>query len=731
MNNAAKLSRRGFLQAGAGLLFTFSVAKPGLAQSEAEKRLSTAFVEILSDGTVKIVSPASEMGNGSLTAIPIIVAEEMDADWDKVAVDFSPVDDQTYANPTFWHYGIMLTAGSSAVSGFYDQLRQTGAQIRKVLLAGAADMLSVPVGELTTEPGMVVHAASGQSLGFGEVAASIGTPEELPEVTEDDLKDPATFRLIGNPDLQRRDTPAKVHGEDTLYSIDVALPGMLYATVKRTCFINRVPLNVPNEAEVLALPNVVAVTRLPDAVAIVASTYEAALAGEDLLEVEWSRAETDAEYSSDGALDALAETAEDMAIEGMDVMAMVGAPATDFAPIIADAVKVHARTYKTDFMYHAQIEPLNAVANVTEGGAKVELWAGTQTPSHLTRAIGDALSIAPEDITLHRSYLGGAFGRRAAMDHDWALDAVRLSQIHGAPVKSIWSRESDVHAGRFRPITAHHIQAVEDADGTVASFYHRVASDTPLRMADQYRLRSGNGFPVITTPGLFPSYTYAKYKAEILRVESDVRVSPMRGVGAFANVFAMESFFDEVAAETGTDPLEFRRGLTQGNERGLAVLDKIAEMSNWDGRPGLGLCFTEGRMAIAVELDLDEGSGAVNLKHIWCATDVGVVVHPDNAENQVVGGLIFHLSNSLSERITFTNGQVDQQNFYNYNVLKMADIPPIDVVFMPSTEAPEGVGDFGTEAVAAALANAIYSATGKRLRHAPMTQDRILEALKA
>ncbi|MEM7471870.1 MAG: molybdopterin cofactor-binding domain-containing protein [Pseudomonadota bacterium] len=731
MNKLTPLSRRGFMQAGAGLLFSFSVAKPGFAQSETDKALSSAFVEILGDGTVKILSPAAEMGNGSLTAIPIIVAEEMDADWDQVVVDFTGVDDQAYSNPTFWHYGIMLTAGSSSVSGFYDQMRLTGAQIRKTLIAGAADMLSVPAEELSTEPGMVMHASSGQSLTFGEIAAAMGTPDTLPEVTKEDLKDPGTFRLIGHADLQRRDAPAKVHGDADLYSIDVELPGMLYATVTRTCFTGRVPLDVPSEADVLALPNVVAVTRLPDAVAVVASTYEAALAGEELMQVTWSQAETDATYSSDAALDGLASLAEDTSLEGMDVMALAGAPATDFGPILEGAARVHAGSYRTDFMYHAQIEPLNAVAHVTEGGAKVELWAGTQTPSHLTRAIGDAMSVAPGDTTLHRSYLGGAFGRRAAMDHDWALDAVRLSKIHAAPVKSIWSREMDIHAGRFRPITAHYLQAAEDADGTVASFYHRVASDTPLRMSDQYRFRQGNGFPVITTPGLFPSYNYAHYKAEIIRVESDVRVSPMRGVGAFANVFAMESFFDEVAHEQGTDPLEFRRGLTQGNERGLAVLDKIAEMTSWDARPGLGLCFTEGRMAIAVELDVDPDSGALDLKHVWCATDVGVVVHPNNAENQVVGGLIFHLSNSLRERITFTNGQVDQRNYYNYDVLKMADIPPIDVHFMASTEAPEGVGDFGTEAIAAALANAIFSASGKRLRHAPLTQERIAEALKA
>lgn len=739
MNAAHRKSRRSFLKSGTGLIFTVAVA-PHACLTQAttvnatQLPFQTAFVEISSDGMVTIFSPAAEMGNGSLTALPVIIAEEMDVDWNAVRVAFSEVDDQIYSNPTFWHYGIMLTAGSSAVSGFYDQMRLTGAQIRKILINGASTLLSVPVSELTTELGVVRHTTSGVKLTYGEIANKIGKPDSLPEVAVDDLKHPTAFRLIGNPNLQRRDTPAKVHGEGSLYSIDVSLPGMLYATVKRTCFTNRAPLSVINEQEVMALPNIVAVTRLPDAVAVVATTYEAALAGESLLDIEWSQAEKDAEYNSYDALEDLSNTAVDLTISGIDVMGLVGQTYGDAVEALSNATKVHARTYQTDFMYHAQIEPLNAVASVTEDGAKIEIWAGTQTPTHLTRAIGEAMSVGQDDITLHRSYLGGAFGRRAAMDHDWALDAVRLSKIHGVPIKSIWSRESDINAGRFRPMSAHYLQATEAEGGGVSAFYHRTATDTPLRMSDQYRFQKGNGFPVITTPGLFPSYGYADYKAEIIRVESDVRISPMRGVGAFANVFARESFFDEIAHETNTDPLEFRRTLTsrlrQGSERAMAVLDKVKAMSDWDGRPGLGMCFAEERMAIAVELDVDQSTGLITMKHIWCATDVGIVVQPNNAENQIVGGLLFHLSNSLGERITFEKGKIQQSNYYNYHILKMIDTPPVDVAFIPSTEPPEGIGDFGTESIAAAIANAIYSATGKRVRQAPMTKERILEALK-
>lgn len=741
--------RRRFLVSGAGLVFGIPLvtrlagcssggdgnddsraAATGARTAPSTETLETLYVRINSDDTITILSPAAEMGNGSSTALPVILAEEMDADWSQVEIEFSPSDDALYGNPNPFFHGIMLTAGSSAVAGYYDIMRLNGAQIRKVLLQAAAMELGVPIEELATEPGVVVHESSGRRLTYGGIAAVALVPERLPEVDPSELKDPSDFRLIGDAGLRRWDTPSKVRAEP-VYSIDIQLPRMLYATMRRPFLANRSPVSV-NDAAVMTLPDVVAVDRFDDAVAVVARTMEAALKAERILEVNWSRADEDALFTSDAQLAALESTARDTSIAGRDVLAMMGQPETETEAALNAAERVFERVYKTDYTYHAQIEPLNAIARVSADGSGVEIWAGTQTPTHCVRSVAAALEIDRADVTLHRTHLGGGFGRRAAQDHDWAVDAALLSRRHQAPVKVIWSRETDVGAGRFRPMSAQLVRASITDDARVGAYHQRVVSDEALRWSDPFRYERGRQFPVISTVGLFEQlYAYETYKAEFVIAPSDVRVSPMRGIGKMATTFARESFIDEFSAEIGKDPFDFRQEMTAGNARAQEVLSRLRTRCNWDGRPGLGCALSDERFAVAVEIDLDRNRGIITPRQIWAVVDPGIVIHPNNAEQMLVGGFALHLGTTLRERITISNGQVDQSNFHQYQVTSMRDLPPIDIEFVEALDEPQGLGDFGTEAVTAAIANAFFTVTQQRLRHLPLSPGRVLETLGA
>ena len=735
MNRPIDLGRRNFLKAGAGLTFAIPLTSKlagcvSAVDPEAEGiRLENAYVQLMADNSCTIFAPPCEMGNGSFTAVPLIAAEEMDVDWNLVNLEFSPAVDELYANPTPWIHGNMLTIGSTAVMAYYPILRRAGAQIRKTLLQMAGDLWDVPATELHTEPSRVVHAASGQSLTYGEVASRGIVPDSLPEVDGTELKDPSEFRLIGSESLQRADTPDKVRGEP-VYSIDARLPGMLYATAKRGPFFNRRPVSV-NEDEVLAVPGVVAVTELDDgAVAVTASTYEAALKGERTLNIQWSNAAEDEGYDSASALAGLVDVANDLSVEGYDVGDYLGEPGDSAAQALEAAEAVFERRYQADFLYHAQLEPLNAVANVTDDGQRLELWAGTQGPSQCIGAAAAVLGIARENVTLHRSFLGGGFGRRAVRDHDWAMDAVRLSKLHGAPVKSIWSRESDVASGRFKPISAQLIRATETEDGLIGAYHQRIVSDAPLRYVDWERWELGHHAPQIAAPELmFPPYAaMTDYKGEFVQVESDVRVAAMRSVGNLPTTFARESFVDEFAREKGVDPLEFRIRMSAGHDETIHLLEKVAEMSNWGSRPGLGCVLGEEHFALVAEVDLED-SGEIVARRVWVAMNAGVIVHPDNADNQVVGAVIQHLGAALQERITFTNGTVDQSNYFDYQIMRMSQTPEVEVYFEPSHEPPRQVADGGARSIVPAVANALHDLAGVRLRHLPLNAERVLEAL--
>jgi isoquinoline 1-oxidoreductase subunit beta len=730
------LKRRDFLVgvgvSGLGLVFGLDLKPAANATLEVDKDgtaagVKMAWVRISPDGAITIMAPAAEMGQGTMTALAIVFAEELDADWNKVSVEFSPANDAIYANPLPFFFGMMVTAASTAVMAYYKNMRLYGAQARRVLLDATATRFNVPVSELTTEPSVVVHAKSGQRLSYGEIAGFATLPGTLPAITEKDLKDPSQFRLIGH-EVPRVDIPSKTNGSAT-YSIDVRLPNMVYATVVRSPVLGAIPISV-NDAEVSKMRDVLNVMQLPpDRVAVAARTYEAALAAERALKITWSKI-AQSEFDSDRAMEEQSAIARDLGKAGTVVQ-----NAGDAVAALNGAAKVYKAEYRTEFVYHAQLEPLNSVSWVKDDGKSVEVWAGSQTPTHLVRSVAEALGIAPENVTLHRTYLGGGFGRRSAMDHDWAVDSALISKTMERPVKVIWSRESDVRYGRFKPMTAQYLQAAEDSNGRLIAYHHRLVADEALAMTDPVRFEKGKEFPRISTTGIKTDYDFPNILVEAVRNKLGVRMSAVRGVGSTVNQFAAESFVDEIAMARGADPVEMRLDLLQKSPAEQEVLRAVAGMAGWKKgeKTGRGVSFVTNAgtyMATIAQVTVDRDTGVIRVPEIWIAADVGVPIMPRNLDAQLQSAVIHSLSNLLKERITFKNGAVQQSNFYDYQVLRMSEAPEVHTHIVPSTRNPVGIGDLGGIGVGPAVANAFFSATGRRLRQSPFLPERVLAVLK-
>ncbi len=727
------MKRREFLVgvgvSGLGLVFGLDLKAADAVDKEgADVGVKTAWARIAPDGTITIMAPAAEMGQGTMTALGTVFAEELDADWNKVAIEFSPSDDAVYGTPLPWLYGIMITAASTAMMAYYKNMRLYGAQARRVLLDAAAAHLGVPASELSTQPSVVVHAKSGGRLTYGEIASFAKMPDTLPAVSEKDLKDPSQFRLIGH-DVPRTDVPSKTNGSAT-YSIDIRLPNMAYATVVRAPALGATPVSV-NDAEVSKMPGVLKVMQFPpDRVAIAAQTYESALAAERALKITWSKVPED-QFDSAQALEDQVAMARDLNRHGF-----LAQSRGDVGAALAGAAKVYEAEYRTEYVYHAQMEPLNSVSWVKDGGKSAEVWAGSQTPTHLVRSVAEALGISPENVRLHRTYLGGGFGRRSGMDHDWAVDSALVSKELGRPVKVIWSRESDVRFGRFKPMTAQYLQAAEDKNGRLTAWHHRLVADEALRMSDPMRYEKGKEFPRISTTGIKTEYDFSNVLVEAVPNKLGVRMAAVRGVGSTVNQFAAESFTDEIAFARGADPVEFRLDLLQILPDGQQVLRAVAAMAGWQKgeKAGRGVSFVSNNgtyLGTIARVIVDRKTGVIHVPEMWIAVDLGLAVSPRNVDAQLQSAAIHSLSNLLTERITFKNGAVEQSNFYDYPVIRMSEAPEVHTQIVKSTRDPLGIGDLGGIGVGPAVANAFFSATGRRLRQSPLLPERVLAALRA
>ncbi|MEO1159011.1 MAG: molybdopterin cofactor-binding domain-containing protein [Pseudomonadota bacterium] len=728
--NPFDLNRRALLTGTMGLIFALGstgFTRPAVAREAANADgFSSMWLRIAPNGVVTIIFPMTEMGQGSSTTLPLIVAEELDADWDKVRIEQLDRDDRAYGNPLFGN--ILYTAGSSSVMAYWIPLRLAGAQVRRYLIALAAHEWAVPATQLTTGPGMVLDTQSDRRLTYGELAVLDDGSLPIPEVTEADLKPVAEFRLIGK-NIPRRDVPAKSIGA-AQYAIDVSLPDMVYASVIRAPVEGESPLSV-DDAAARAASGVLDIINLPDGMAVAAESLEAALAGRDLLKVVWSKNAPARAFDSEKTLQAYAKAAADA-----QAPVAIWSASGDAGAAIDGASKKLEREYRSDYAYHAQIEPMACVARVDADGKGAEVWAGTQTQTLTTDTVAKVLDTAPDRVRLHMMTMGGSFGRRTALMQEYVRDALLVSKATGRPAKVVWTREDDLRHGWFRPAAVQHLSAGLDSEGTVSGWRHRVATPSVIAAFNPVRWEQVKPKDIISMRGSESKfYNLRHLAAEHVITPRQARIIPWRAIGASYTGFAAEAFMDELAQEAGVEPLEFRKALLADNPRGLNLLDKVAEMSQWSAPRtdmGLGMAFAgygDTMVAGVVEIGLDRQSGVISVQKVWVAVDAGVIVLPDNAHAQLEGAIIYGISSALKEQVTISKGEVEQSNFHDYEILRANECPEIATYFATVDAAPTGMGEAGTPMVPAAIANAFHNLTGRRLRHMPFTPERVLAAL--
>jgi len=697
--------------------------------SEAEQLQPNIWVTINADGSIIVKYAGTEMGQGSMTHVPMMLAEHLDADWDKVQVEIVKVHDTAFGNPVFQN--MLYTAGSTHVMIYGNKMRVAGTQARRLLMTAVANHWNVDISELSTEPGVVVHQASEGRISYGDIVAQLDIPREIPQVEENDFKPEAEFRYIGK-QVMRRDVPAKSDGS-ALYGIDVQVPGMAYAAVLRAPVEDEKPLQV-NDSLAKQVKGVTAIVVLPYGVAVVGSTVEATQKGKSKLNVTWSETSKFRGISSAASIEEYSNAAQNLDIDGT-VWSSLG----EVKDAFANASEIVDALYTTEPAYHSQMEPMNATASVSDDGKSAEIWVGTQTQSLSIIGSAEALETDNDSITLHPLTMGGGFGRRSLLRQQYIDDALFISRELKRLIKVIWSREDDLQSGHFRTAAAQYMRGAFDENGKLLAVQHRVAAPAILPSMNWHRWEILKPKDVITMLGSENrTYDIPTHLAEHILQPRCSRVIAFRGVGTGYTKFAMECFIDELALSKNADPLEFRLQLCHNNPRMTTLLKTIAEMAEWT-KPrgegiGLGIALSGYHKSLSVgivELSVTPDSGRIHVHKFWAVADPGLVVSPRNAEAQVTGNIIFGLSSTLKERLQIENGVVQQTNFHNYPIMRMNEMPAIETTVLSTDNPSSGVGELGMAMVAPAISNAIASLTGKRIRHQPMTPDIVLAALEA
>ncbi|MGO9992456.1 MAG: molybdopterin cofactor-binding domain-containing protein [Steroidobacteraceae bacterium] len=669
-----------------------------------------AFIRIDADGLVRLVMPNVEMGQGIYTGACMMLAEELDVGMDQIRVEHAPPNEELYSMPLL---GGQITGGSTSTRGHWQVLREAGAVARAMLVAAAAERWHVDPASCTVSRGIVAHQPSKRSLAFGALAKSAGA---LPEPGKVTLKDPKTFALIGKP-LRRVDSAGKVKGA-TQFGIDVQVPGMKIATVKACPTFGGRVVGI-NDKRTRAIPGVLAVLQLDGAVAVVGEHFWAAKQGLDALDIEWDPGDN-ANLSTAKLRVALADKSQ----SGTPIVAReVGKKPADG--------KLMEAVYQSPMLAHATMEPLNTTVWITAD--KCEIWVGTQVPTRCVSAAAKITGLPEAKIVLHNQYLGGGFGRR--LETDSVEQAIHFAKQVSYPIKVIWSREEDIRHDIVRPMYHDRISALLDSNGRPVWYGDRVTGGTVLgRWAPMAMGKNGLDDDTVECVAEVP-YDIPNLKVEWVRhdMPDGLIVGWWRGVGPTHNLFVVESFMDELAHTAGKDPLEFRRTLLQKNPRSLALLNLAAEKIGWNGGPlparvGRGLALGEpfgSRVCLIVEAEVTP-QGEVLLRRAVVALDCGVAINPSSVEAQIQGGVLFGLSAALYSGITIKHGAIEQSNFHDYRSLRINETPPVELHRIDSDQAPGGLGEVGTAIAAPALGNAIFAATGVRLRSLPV--DRTLLA---
>ena len=668
-----------------------------------------AFIRIGADGDITLIMPQVEMGQGTYTSLPMLLAEELEVAPDQIQLEHAPPDGKRYANPFF---GEQMTGASSSVRAFDEPLRGAGATARTMLVAAAAASWNVDPASCQVQKGVVTHAPTGRTLSYGVLAAKAAT---LPVPANVTLKDPKNFTLIGTP-AKRLDTPSKVNGT-ALYGIDVRLPGMLIATVAASPVLGGKVTGI-DEQKAKAVPGVRQIVRLGDAVAVVADHMWAAKQGLAALAIRWDDG-PNAKLSTADIVQGLAKASETAGVtarnEGGPVSALAGA-----------AKKIEA-VYESPFLAHVTMEPMNCTVHVRKDGC--EVWTGSQVLSRAQAAAAEVTGFPLEKVVVHNHLLGGGFGRR--LEVDYVTQAVRIAKQVDAPVKVVWTREEDVQHDVYRPYYYDRIAAGLDPRGAPVAWTHRIVG--PAIIARYLPAAFKDGIDIDAVDGAVQLlYDIPAIQVEHVRHEEPaLNTGFWRGVGVTHNTFVIESFVDELAAASRQDPVAFRRALLGKSPRAKAVLDLATKEAGW-GRPlprgrgrGVALLYSAWGTYLAQVAEVEvTGSGDIRVHRIVCAVDCGRIVNPAIVSAQIESGVVYGISGALWGEVTLKGGRVEQSNFHNYRVLRMNETPPIEVHLVRNSEAPGGIGEPGTAATAPALGNAIYAATGKRIRKLPLQSAR-------
>lgn len=714
--SSSPMARRDFLKtaaaAGGGLwiaAYVPELAARSTAKTPAEATVfaPNAFVRIAPDETVTVIANHSEMGQGIYTSLPMLLNEELEADWSKIKVESAPVD-AAYNHTVF---NIQMTGGSTTTPSEWERFRKMGAMARLMLVEAAAQKWGVSSSECRVEKGVVIHASSGRKATYGSLVAAasqLNPPANIP------LKDPKQFTLIGKP-VHRLDTPSKIDGTGQ-FGLDVRLPGMVFALVARPpVFGGKVVSFDASEAH--KIKGVRAVEQIPSGVAVVADRFWAAKLGREKLKISWD----DGENAGLSTAKLVQDFSQLSATPGT-VARKVGDPAS----ALASAAKTINAEYDVPYLAHAMMEPLNCVVDLRPDSC--EIWTGTQFETVDRANAAQVAGLPPEKVQIHTTLLGGGFGRRANPASDFVVEAMHVAKIAKAPVKVVWTREDDLAGGWYRPMWHDRFAAGIDAQGNPVAWTHTIVGQS---------ITAGTPFAAYTINKEGVDSTSVEGAADILYGIPNLQVdlhSPKigvpvqwwRSVGHSHTGFSVESFFDEVAHAGGKDPYELRAKLLATQPRMSGVLRLVAEKAGW-GKPlpqgrgrGIATHFSfDSYVAQVVEASVEK-DGTVRVHRVVCAVDCGRTVNPDIVKAQMEGGIIFGLTAALKTEITLENGRVQQHNFHDYPMLRMFESPEIEVHIVPSEENPTGVGEPSVPPAAPALANAIFAATGKRIRRLPV-----------
>ena len=715
-------SRRDVLKVGLGaggaLFFVFglptlaqrlqpdpgSAVAKSAAEPEAAPFVPNAFIRIPPSGPVTLTMPYVEMGQGTYTSIPMLIAEELDLDLSQVRLEHAPPDEKLYANPLL---GVQATGNSNAIRGAWQPLREAGAKARAILIAAAAKRWNVEPSSCGTERGEVVHPSTNRRIAYGELvtdAAAMPVPDKVA------LKQPKDFRLIGTP-AKRLDLPAKVNGTAT-FGIDARLPGMAFATLAQSpAFGGRVKSVDDRAAK--AVKGVRQIVRLDDAVAVVADHMGAAKKGLAALTIEWD----DGPHAALNTSDILAELEQ-----ATQKPAVVAQRIGDANSAISGATTKVEATYHVPFLAHATMEPMNCTVHMRPDAC--EIWVGTQAIARVQRAAAKVAGLPVDKVIVHNHLIGGGFGRR--LESDGVERAVQIAMQVDSPVKVVWTREEDIQHDMYRPMFFDRLSAGLDASGKPVAWSNRFAGSSII--ARWLPAAFNNGLDPDTTEGAINLvYNFPNLQVEYARVEPPaIGTAFWRSVGPSHNVFVTESFIDELAAAAGQDPVAYRLDLLDKSPRARGVLALAAEKSGWGAklpaRAGRGVSLQNAfgsYMALVAEIEAAK-SGDVRVRRVICAVDCGIVINPDTIRAQMQSAVVFGITAALHGEITLKNGRVEQANFDTYQMLRIDEAPTIEVHIVPSNEPPGGMGEAGTSAIVPAVTNAIFAATGKRLRQLPV-----------